>query len=199
MSCGRTYVQLDENILKQNESQILQEVYWSFSKTDEFERGQRMKPPMVFDDVYAICLNLHPESIDLEALDKPENESDVSWSDWEVDNDEIRSMIENKTPIVELTMHWVDPASMQGSDGYITYTYFFPDAKVENGKLELGKKYKVKSRAFGLRYFPYFHNNVLNMPLGARSYLDINDTKVLDNFRVFHNGDLEGMRKFMGF
>jgi hypothetical protein len=196
ISCGKTYVQLDENTLKQNESQILQEVYWEFSETDEYIRGHRMRPPMIFDEVYAMCLNLHPESIDTDFLNNSDSEVDISFDDWDVDMDDIQSMVAKKTPIVELTMHWVDPNSQYGSNGYVTYTYFLPNTKIENGELEIGRMYRVKSNLGAFKYFPYFHDNVLNTPLGGGSYLDIRNNSVQENFRVFHNGSFEKMSDF---
>ncbi len=94
---------------------------------------------MIFDEVYAMCLNLHPESIDNDILNNTASEVDISFDDWDLDMDDIRAMVTKKTPIVELTMHWVDPNSQYGSNGYVTYTYSFQIQKLKTVNLKLAE------------------------------------------------------------
>jgi hypothetical protein len=186
---GPSIAHLPEEVILSNEELILADVYWAFAESEEYERGKKMKPPFIFDEVYAVCLNMHSGCVDSTALNDKNTKIDVEWDDWSLDKDVLREMIDAKTPIVELHIHWVDPASPSGNNGIIKYTYFYPYAKVVDGKFEKGTRFKCKSKIPGLKYFPYFKINKSDSPLGERVYMDFENPSVLSQ-KIMYNGSI---------
>jgi hypothetical protein len=183
-----SFVQLEPEAILSNEDAILADVYWDFSETNKYKNGHKMNPPFVFDQVYAICLNLNSGSIDSLSLNDEDSELDIEWDDWDLDMEGLRDMISAKTPIVELNMHWIDPMSQTGNNGWATYTYFYPHAKMADGKFELGNRYKVESNITGLKYFPYFHDDPYSAPFGGGVWMNLKDESVLNQKIMFNGG-----------
>ena len=179
---------LELGVLLTNEDAILADVYWDFSETKKYKNGHKVNPPFVFDQVYAICLNLNPGSIDSLSLNDEDSEFDIEFDDWDLDMDGLREMISAKTPIVELNMHWVDPMSQDGNNGWATSTYFYPYAKMVDSKFELGKAYRFESNITGLKYFPYFYDDPFSAPVGGGVWMNLKDQSVLAQKIMFNGG-----------
>jgi len=195
-SCGNSYETLSPEVLKSNEEIILNSVYWDFSETKEYKNGQKMQPPMIFDKVYAVVLNMNSSNIDMPTIEGKEHEIEFKWDDWNMDEGDLEDMIEANTPIVELNMHWVDPMSANGSNGWKTYTYFFPQAELEDGVLKLGRQYRIGERLSGVNYFPYFMENPLDAPMSGGSWMNLKDPAIIEQ-KIMYNGEVKTIKQFL--
>lgn len=151
-----------------------------------------MNPPMIFGQVYSMCLNVDARTIDSSSLNDPKH------ADFEMNFEnaghfgiaDVKEMCRSNIPFVELTMHWSDPLSRNGSNGWVQYTYFFPKAEVINGKLELGAFCRTETQIPGFRYLPYFGKNILQAPMSGGVWLDITDEEIARSINVCDGGSV---------
>lgn len=192
--CGTSYDKLSKDELKNHEDEILNAAYAYFFNCTEYENGQRMNPPMVFDEVIVYCLNTHEQNYDLKALG--DEEIDYEWDDLSIDQDDVVDMIESNVPIIQMSFHVWDPASQSGNNFWVSKTYFFPEMKFENNKITLGKAYSLKSRIDAINYFPYFnYDDPLNVPLNGGKWLDLNTCS--GDIKVNYNGSIFKVSEFV--
>jgi hypothetical protein len=191
-SCGNSFDKLSKDDLKKNEEFILKDVYQEFFYTKEYINGMKMNPPMQFDAVYIYCLNINDKSINFNALEKEGYE--IEWDDYKIDNLDIKEMLENNIPIVQMSFHWWDPMSETGNNKWVTKTYFFPECKMKNNSLDLGNRYASKARVQSIQYFPYFYEKFMDAPISDGKWLDLknlaNDCKVNFNGSIYKISDL---------
>jgi len=185
-SCKISTKKISKDDLIKNEELILTEVYKRFFSSKEYLNGTRMNPPMQFDHIYIYCLNMNENNIDLNALKKEEIE--IEWDDLTIDKKDIQELIENNIPIVQMSFHWWDPKSQSGNNKWVTKTYFFPECKSENNKLNLGKGYPMEDRIQSIKYFPYFYDNIMNVPMSGGNWLDFKSSAISQN--INYNGTI---------
>ena len=130
------------------------------------------------------CLNSDEKNIDFDALEKEEFE--VKWDDYTIKTDDIKEMIKNNIPIIQMSFHWVDPMSESGNNDWVTKTYFFPECEVKDNKIKLGKSYSVKSRINSIKYYPYYEEEEANQYIGK--WIDIKNPS--NSLKVNFNGDI---------
>jgi hypothetical protein len=158
IGCGRSYNKIDDTVLKKNEKEILKRAYKAITKTDEYENGNRMNPPFVFDCIFSFLLNNEINKKRITNLDNTlKNDFEIAFEKSGSYNiKDFKVMLENNVPIVQLKFHWFDPLSQSGNNKWKTYTVFFPEAKLINNKLELGKQLKFNDVIPELDYLdPY--------------------------------------------
>jgi hypothetical protein len=145
IGCGRSYDKIDDAVLKRNEREILKTAYELITETEEYENGNRMNPPFVFDCIFSFLLNNEINKKRIPNLDNTLNKDfEVVFKKSGTYNiKDFKCMLENNVPIVQLKFHWLDPMSQKGNNNWKTYTIFFPEAKIVDGKLELGKYLKT--------------------------------------------------------
>jgi len=185
-SCKISTEKISKNDLIKNEELILNEVYNSFFSSVEYVNGTRMKPPMQFDRIYIYCLNMNENNIDLDALKNEDIE--IEWDDLTMDEKDIQELIESNIPIVQMSFHWWDPMSQSGNNKWVTKTYFFPECKSENNKLNLGKAYYLGGRIQSIKYFPYFYDNMMNAPMSGGNWISFKSS--VDGQNISYNGTI---------
>jgi hypothetical protein len=183
-SCSNSYETITKEELLKNENVILQEAYEHFWATKEYKNGTRMNPPMIFDKIYVYCLNSDEKNIDFDALEKEEFE--VKWDDYSIKTDDIKEMIKNNIPIIQMSFHWIDPMSESGNNDWVNKTYFFPECEVKDNKIELGKGYPIESRINSIKYYPYYEENEANQYIGQ--WVDIKNPSI--SLKINFNGDI---------
>jgi hypothetical protein len=185
-SCKISTEKISKDDLIKNEELILNEVYSNFFGSKEYVNGMRMNPPMQFDQVYIYCLNMNENNIDFNALKNEEME--MKWDDLTMDEKDVEELIKNNIPIVQMSFHWWDPMSQSGNNKWVTKTYFFPECKYENNKLNLGMSYYAQNRIHSINYFPYFYDNMMYAPISGGNWLDLKSSAIGQN--VNYNGTI---------
>lgn len=183
-SCSNSYETITKEELLKNENVILKEAYEHFWATKEYKNGTRMNPPMIFDKIYVYCLNSDEKNIDFDALEKEEFE--VKWDDYTIKTDDIKEMIKNNIPIIQMSFHWIDPMSESGNNDWVNKTYFFPECEVKDNKIELGKGYPIESRINSIKYYPYYEEKEANQYIGQ--WVDIRNPS--NSLKINFNGDI---------
>jgi hypothetical protein len=185
-SCNNSkkYCKIDSKSIKEKETEILNLAYNSFFKSNSYINGQKMNPPMVFDQVYTRILNYDSNfKID----DKLIREFKIDFEDLPIDIKKLKSMFSNNIPIVEVAAHWVDPASSSSNDGWIIQTFFFPNACFNQNQFNLGMAYRFKGQIPLTEYFPYYIGSY-DFPLSGKFY-SVNDSALLNKMVFNYNGE----------
>ena len=158
-----------------NEDKILQKVYQGLWDSES-------KYGYIRDFGYAMILNLEDETINDSIL----NDNNINFETGEysgsddhfsgkVNMSEIRKMLKNNIPIVELTIHYTQPQDFDSpldyittsgqnitDDYYKTYTCFFPDMKYPGDFCYgMGTMYYFEGYFPCFKYFPHYISNQL--------------------------------------
>ena len=174
-SCGHSYRHFEKDVIRMNEDKILEKVYQSFWVSEE-------KYGHIRDFGYAMILNLEDETINDSIL----NDNNINFETGEysgsddhfsgkVNMSEIRKMLKNNIPIVELTIHYTQPQDFDSpldyittsgqnitDDYYKTYTCFFPEMKNPGDFCYgMGTMYYFEGYFPCFKYFPHYISNQL--------------------------------------
>jgi hypothetical protein len=186
-SCSNSYEKILKEDLIKNEERIIDLVYSQFFYTTEYKNGHRMSPPMQFDKVYIYCLNINDSNVDLNALKNEEIK--IEYSDFTIRQKDIQEMITNNIPIVQMSFHWWDPLSESGNNKWVTKTYFFPECKMVNNTMDLGRWKSTSTKIMSIQYFPYFYDNIEDTPT-LSGWLDLKRSSNSQK-RVNFNGEIK--------
>jgi len=189
-SCGNSYRHFEKYEIRMNEDKILEKVYQGLWDSEE-------KYGHIRDFGYAMILNLEDETINDSIL----NDNNINFETGEysgsddhfsgnVNMSEIRKMLKNNIPIVELTIHYTQPQDFDSplnyittsgqnitNDYYKTYTCFFPDMKNPGDFCYgMGTMYYFEGYFPCFKYFPHY----ISIQLKDSIYL----VKNSNNFRM---------------
>jgi hypothetical protein len=153
------YEYIDPKDFQKNEKEILSFVHDQYYETEQYKNS--IKPAMagtfICDRLIVMSLNSNEQTRN----DRDKNsttEYKQKWEgkvNWTIDAEDILAMKKNNTPIIQLSFHFVDLKSLDGANYWYTNTYFFPNAKQNGSKIELGNFYMTNNYVPGFNYFPY--------------------------------------------
>lgn len=146
-NCSKTYKKIDDVVLEANKEEILKHSDAFILATKEYKNGTRMGH-FEFGDQAVHILNGLNLKTNIDSVEKnmnvydENNERIEKWSgefdDLTLTTHDIKEMIKNNVPIVQMTFHWHDLASLNGNNGWETYIIFYPDCKIIDNKFVLG-------------------------------------------------------------
>jgi hypothetical protein len=187
--CGNSYELIEKVSIEKNRHKILDNGWAQFYGCPEYKNGMNMNPRFIFDKVIVFHLNANETNIDYGILAK--SKFNEEWDGLSLDKDGLKNMIQNNIPIVQVAFHWWDPLSKNNNNGWYNYTYFYPEAKMENGKLNLGPSFRTDQIVDCLHYFPYFYESPSQMLMSSMGalFLDLKNEKSNMSNYILYNGN----------